>query len=79
MRKVYTTNHQNQHWVRSVRIRSFSGPHFPTFGLNTERYALTMRENTNQKNSEYGHFSRSANIGNCFELKAGNLSQKGLI
>ena len=24
-------------------------------------------------------FSRSANIANCFELKAGDLSQKGLI
>ena len=26
------------HWVKSVRIRSYSGPHFPAFGLNTERY-----------------------------------------
>ena len=25
------------HWEKSVRIRSFSGPYFPTFGLNTER------------------------------------------
>ena len=38
-----------QHCVKSVRIRSFSGPYFPSFGLNTH-----------QKNSEYGHFSRSA-------------------
>ena len=30
--------------VKSVRIRSYSGPYFPTFGLN---------------NSEYGHFVRS--------------------
>ena len=30
----------------SIRIRSFSGPYFPEFGLNTD-----------QKNSEYGHFS----------------------
>ena len=34
--------------VKSVRIRSFYGPYFPTFGLNTD-----------QKNSKYGHFSRS--------------------
>ena len=27
----------------------FSGPHFPTFGLNTERYSVQMRENTDQK------------------------------
>ena len=28
------------HCVRSVRIRSFCGPYFSTFGLNTERYAV---------------------------------------
>ena len=32
----------------SARIRGFSGPHFFAFGLNTD-----------PKNSEYGHFSRS--------------------
>ena len=26
------------HCVKSVRIGSFSGPYFPVFGLNTERY-----------------------------------------
>ena len=36
------------HCMISVRIRSFSGP-----------YSVRMRENANQKNSEYGHFSRS--------------------
>ena len=35
------------HFVKSVRIRCFSGPYFPAYKLNT-----------NQKNSEYGHFSR---------------------
>ena len=29
--------------VKSVRIRSYSGPHFPEFGLNTERYGLSLR------------------------------------
>ena len=38
------------HCVKSVRIRSYSGPYFPAFGQNTERY---------QNNSEYGHFLRS--------------------
>ena len=33
------------HCVKSVRIRSYSGPHFPAFGLN--------------KNCEYKHFSRN--------------------
>ena len=32
------------HCVKSVRIRSNSGPHFPTFGLNTERYAVKNAE-----------------------------------
>ena len=26
--------------VESVRIRSFSGPYIPAFGLNTERYGV---------------------------------------
>ena len=26
-----------QHCVKSMRIRSYSSPHFPAFGLNTER------------------------------------------
>ena len=26
------------HCVKSVRIRNYSGPYFPAFGLNTERY-----------------------------------------
>ena len=36
------------HCVKIIRIRSCSGPHFPAFGLNTD-----------QNNSEYGHFLRS--------------------
>ena len=36
----------------SDRIRSFSGPYFPAFELNTD-----------QKNSEYGHFSRRVCLG----------------
>ena len=34
--------------MKSVRIWSYSGPCFPAFGLNTD-----------QNNSEYGHFLRS--------------------
>ena len=29
--------------MKSVRIRSFSGPYFPTFTLNTEIYSLHLR------------------------------------
>ena len=46
------------HCVKSVCIRSFSGPYFPAFELNMER-SVQMREKSDQKNSEYGHFSRS--------------------
>ena len=45
--------------VKKVRIRSFPGPYFPAFGLNTERYSVWLRENMDQKNSKYGHLSRS--------------------
>ena len=31
------------HCVKSVRIRSYSGPYFPAFGLNTERYGVSLR------------------------------------
>ena len=55
------------HCVKSVHIRSYSGPYFPAFGLNMDRYSVLrispysvrMRENTDQNNSEYGHFLRS--------------------
>ena len=31
------------HCVKSFRIRSYSGPYFPAFGLNTERYFVSLR------------------------------------
>ena len=46
LRKIYY-----EHCVKSVRIRSFSGP-----------YSVQMRENTEQENYEYGHFSRCGSI-----------------
>ena len=44
------------HFVKTVRIRRFSGPIFLAFGLNI---AGKMWENAGQKNPEYGHFSRN--------------------
>ena len=35
--------------VKSVRIRSFSGPYFPAFGLNMKIYRANLRIQ-----SEYG-------------------------
>ena len=29
--------------VKSVRIRSYSSPYFPAFGLNTKRYSVSLR------------------------------------
>ena len=31
------------HCVKSIRIRSYSGSYFPAFGLNTERYGVYFR------------------------------------
>ena len=55
------------HCVKSVHIRSFSGPSLAAFRLNTERYekrsispcSVQMREDTDQENSEHRHFSCS--------------------
>ena len=32
----------SRHCVKSVRTRSYSGPYFLAFGLNTERYSVTL-------------------------------------
>ena len=32
-----------KHYVKSVLIRSFSGLHLPVFGLNTDRYSVSLR------------------------------------
>ena len=53
------------HCVKSVRIRNLFWsvfPHIQTeYGeiLRISPYLVQMRENTDQKNSDYGHFSRS--------------------
>ena len=40
-------NKQNLPYVKNVRIRSFSGPYFPSFGLNTEIYSVNLRIQSN--------------------------------
>ena len=45
------------HCERSVRIKNFSGPYFPIFGLNV-----------NQKNSEYGDFLLSISTHKPYKL-----------
>ena len=36
-------NVSNVHCAKSVRIWSYSGPYFPAFGLNKERYSVSNR------------------------------------
>ena len=40
---------EKQHCVKGVRIWSYSGPYFPAFGLNVERWVVSVRNL-----SEYG-------------------------
>ena len=61
------------HYLKSVRIWSFSGSHFPAHGLNMERYgslspySVHIRENTDWNDSEYGHFLRSVSAScHCY-------------
>ena len=69
-----------EHWVKSVRIRSYSDPHFLAFGLNTERYGYfsvfslnvgKCGKNEDQSNSEYGHFVRSRKQKELFSINIG--------
>ena len=59
----------NWHCIKSGRIRNYFGPYSPTFGLNREIYgvSLRIRENTDQKNSEYRKFFTQC--GWCFKLQ----------
>ena len=41
--KRWVLNPFLSHCIKSVHIRSFSDPHFPAFGLNTERYFVSLR------------------------------------
>ena len=61
----------NVHCVKSVQIRSFSGPYFPAFGLNTEGVSPSIqsecRKISTRKNSVFGHFSRSgSSVPHCW-------------
>ena len=56
------------HYVKSVQIRSFFWSVFSRirteYGeiLHISLYSVQMRENTDQNNSKYGHFLRSASL-----------------
>ena len=38
----FRTNQGSLHSIKSVRIASYSGLHFPAFRLNTERYSVSL-------------------------------------
>ena len=44
--------------VKSVRILGYVGPHFPAFGLNMERYGVSLCIQSECKKMRTGHFSR---------------------
>ena len=44
--------------MKSVRIRIFPGPYFPSFGLSPERYSVSF-----QVQSEYGKTRKTPNTG----------------
>ena len=46
---LVTLNLLQQHCAKIVLIQSFSGPYFPAFGQNTERYSVS-----HCSQSEYG-------------------------
>ena len=39
----YKANYTRYHCVKNVQMRTFSGPYFPVFGLNTEIYSVNLR------------------------------------
>ena len=39
----WSSSSLRKHCVKIVRIQSYSGPHFPAFKLNTERYRVSLR------------------------------------
>ena len=43
MLKQTVINLAGRHCIKSVRLRSYSGLHFLAFGLNTERYGVSLR------------------------------------
>ena len=69
------------HCVKSVHIRSYFGPHFLAFGLNTERYFVSLhiqsecvriqsecRKIRARNYSVFGHFLRSVFRSNIFNI-----------
>ena len=63
----YVTLMCKTYCVKVSKYGVFSGPYFPAFGLNTERYGVSFRIQSKcrklrtRKNPVFGHFSRCDN------------------
>ena len=63
--EVFLITPYRSHCMKSVQIRSYFWSYFPIFGLNTERYEVSLciqsecRKIRTRKHSVFGHFSRS--------------------
>ena len=57
----------SKHCVKSIRIWSYSDPYFPALGLNTERYGVSLRIQ-----SEFGKKRTriTPNTGTFYAVKA---------
>ena len=54
------------HYLKSVRIRSFSGPYFPAFGLDTDRYSVSLH---NQSDSGKIRTRKTPNIDTFYAMR----------
>ena len=65
-----------------MRIRSYSGQYFPAFGLNTERYFISLCIQSEygkirtRENCIFGHFSRSSCSSDCSEKFSLNVNKE---
>ena len=55
------------HCVKSVQIRSFSGPYFPVFGLNTEIYSVSGNFSQCLFSNKVKYDAHSQIEKNCFQ------------
>ena len=73
-KKVNNKNTET-HCVKSICIRKFLVHIFPHSDWKRRFTSVRMRKNTGQKNSKYGHFSRSDNEWNSCEVDQKNVAQ----
>ena len=59
-------------FIKSVRIRSFSGPYFPAFGLNTKIYRLNLRI---QSKCTKNRGRKTANTDNFYALTGSKIPE----